>query len=191
MSIYSSFFPNIVRNSIIQRYLRLIVESHNDVLISGSVLPVVNEDTRRNQLVSYMKSKKNNFRLIGTIVSENSYHNPSFITIGRADITFYPSQYDDKGIVFECKLINRTVSKKKFNEVFFVEGLDRFKVKYPVPLDFCGIIIFCENNQHFAVNSHVLGAISSFYEDKSAEFKKNYIYKVDYLNVKDMYSIIV
>ena len=77
------------------------------------------------------------------------------------------------------------------NQVFFVEGLDRFIVKYPVPLDFCGIIIFCENNQHLAVNTHVLSAISSFHEDKSSEYNKNYVYKVDYLNVRDMYSIIV
>ena len=105
MSLYSKIFPNIVRSSIIQKYLRLIVESHNEVVVSGTTLPVVNEDTRRNQLITYMKSKKSNFRLIGTIVSENSYYDPNFNTIGRADITFYPSQYDDKGIVFECKLI--------------------------------------------------------------------------------------
>ena len=191
MASIRGLFLDRVRNSLIKNYLSLIVLSHNDSIYDVNPLVKLNEDVRRNQLHKFMQLNKKKCKVNGIIVTESSNYDQNYITISREDITFYPSQFSDKGVVFECKITKKHLYPSEFKKIFYDEGLDRYQVKYPTDLDFCGIIIFCENSSHVDINKHTLNNISGKYVDVSKVYTKNYIYKYDYMSISDLYVILL
>ena|SRR5690554_5059830 len=185
-------FKEKLKMKIIKKYIKLIVDSHNKLIISKQQLTNISEDTRRNQLMDMMKNNKNNFRLTGPIVSENGNYNNSFVTYSYSDLTYYPSEFDDKGMVIECKIVKQKVSENGFKKVFFDEGIDRFKNKYPSELNFAGFLTFCEDdNYHAMINQYISNFNLNNLSDKSNDFSKDFIYKHKYANIDNMYIILL
>lgn len=181
-----------IREGLIKNYMTLIVNSHDLLIASDEVVLDIDENKRRSQLLKYMNLNKSIYKIEGPILAEvPKMDDITYTQISRTDLSFYPTQYNDVPVIFECKIVKTSPYDSVFNKQFYQEGLDRFKTKYDSSLGFCGIIFFCENGTHSTVNSKTTKLINGSSEDKSMIYKKNYIYKYSYLNIKDLYVLLL
>ncbi|MDY0339273.1 MAG: hypothetical protein RBQ78_05870, partial [Acholeplasmataceae bacterium] len=152
----------------------------------------INENKRRSQLLKYMNLNKSKHKIYGPILAEVPYmDDTSYKEISRTDLSFYPTQYGDSAIIFECKIVKRKPYDSVFTKQFYDEGLDRFNNKYDASFGFCGIIIFCENKTHSDVNNKTITLIKGNYIDKCKDYNKLYVYKYDYLKINDLYVLLL
>lgn len=180
-----------IREGLISNYIHLLVEAHNFIISKNEIVENVNEDKRRNQLMHHMNLLKKNYRLKGPILAEVANQNANYTTTSFADLSFYPTQYSETTVIFECKIVKAYQYKSVTEKQLYKDGLDRFGAKYDSSFGFCGIIFFCENNTHFQVNEQILEHLSEDYLDFSRQFNKDYIFKYDYLKIPDLYVVLL
>lgn len=167
-----------------EKYVNLVIDSYQEVLVRNAGKKKLWEDTRRNMLCSQMRSRKGMYGITFNIVSESGVWDENFKDKGRIDICCYLSELEDQYIAFECKRFLKADSTPNYiAREYYGEGIKRFEDNiYSQNVDWSGMIAFLEEGDYSKLNKVMVDelprySIGNRLDDISTYYSHDYVYK--------------